>query len=288
MNDYKAVRSSLDISKSIAFYLEMSDPAAFRLRDRAGSIRTINDILQGRSEKTVEAMLAELEQKGGTYYAGEIAILRQNIQDFQRQKMMLTQPYCKSSGKTYRFRTFDNSIGRSLKIVDQKLFDRAAKAGFPPGFFRETYFDQVNIYCLPEHADFYGSTFQNCAFAVCRISAPSFIGASIYNSEFHSCVLEYADFFEAGIAHTHFHDSALSHVTFQKARMKSCNTIDCTLDSINYLTATLDGCSFGRVTASDVRNLDTATITQGGAGQEECRRNRDTIFQALGVEQEAA
>lgn len=288
MNDYKAVRSSLDISKSIAFYLEMSDPAAFRLRDRAGSIRTINDILQGRSEKTVEAMLAELEQKGGTYYAGEIAILRQNIQDFQRQKMMLTQPYCKSSGKTYRFRTFDNSIGRSLKIVDQKLFDRAAKAGFPPGFFRETYFDQVNIYCLPEHADFYGSTFQNCAFAVCRISAPSFIGASIYSSEFHSCVLEYADFFEAGIAHTHFHDSALSHVTFQKARMKSCNTIDCTLDSINYLTATLDGCSFGRVTASDVRNLDTATITQGGAGQEECRRNRDTIFQALGVEQEAA
>ena len=232
--------------------------------------------------------MAELEQKGGTYYAGEIAILRQNIQDFQRQKMMLTQPYCKSSGKTYRFRTFDNSIGRSLKIVDQKLFDKAAKAGFPPEFFRETYFDQVNIYCLPEHADFYGSTFQNCAFAVCRISAPSFIGASIYSSEFHSCVLEYADFFESSIAHTHFHDSALSHVTFQKARMKSCNTIDCTLDSINYLTATLDGCSFGRVTASDVRNLDTATITQGGAGQEECRRNRDTIFQALGVEQEAA
>ena len=288
MNDYKAVRSSLDISKSIAFYLEMSDPAAFRLRDRAGSIRTINDILQGRSEKTVEAMLAELEQKGGTYYAGEIAILRQNIQDFQHQKMMLTQPYCKSSGKTYRFRTFDNSIGRSLKIVDQKLFDKAAKAGFPPEFFRETYFDQVNIYCLPEYADFYGSIFQNCAFAVCRISAPSFIGTSIYSSEFHSCVLEHADFFRASIAYTHFHDSALAHVTFQKARLKSCNTIDCTLDSINYLTATLDGCSFGRVTASDVRNLDTATITQGGAGQEECRRNRDTIFQALGVEQEAA
>ena len=47
----------------------MSDPAAFRLRDRAGSIRTINDILQGRSEKTVEAMLAELEQKARTQLA---------------------------------------------------------------------------------------------------------------------------------------------------------------------------------------------------------------------------
>ena len=215
MNDYKAVRSSLDISKSIAFYLEMSDPAAFRLGDRAGSIRTINDILQGRSEQTVEAMLADLEQKGGTYYAGEIAVLRQNIQDFQRQKTMLTQSYSKSSSKTYRFRTYDGGNGRSLKIVDQKLFDRAAKAGFPPEFFRKTYFDQVNIYCLPEHTDFYASIFQNCAFAVCRISDPSFIGASIYSSEFHSCVLEHADFFNASIAHTHFHDSVLSHVTFQ-------------------------------------------------------------------------
>ena len=63
MNDYKAVRSSLDISKSIAFYLEMSDPAAFRLRDRAGSIRTINDILQGRSEKTVEAFEAAIRAR---------------------------------------------------------------------------------------------------------------------------------------------------------------------------------------------------------------------------------
>ena len=44
MNDYKAVRSSLDISRSIAFYLEMSDPAAFQQADRARSIRTINDI----------------------------------------------------------------------------------------------------------------------------------------------------------------------------------------------------------------------------------------------------
>ena len=57
----------------------IKDGALIRQTDRAGSIRTINDILQGRSEKTVEAMLAELEQKGGTYYAGEIAILRQNI-----------------------------------------------------------------------------------------------------------------------------------------------------------------------------------------------------------------
>ena len=30
------------------------------------------------------------------------------------------------------------------------IFYRAAKISFPPGFFRETYFDQVTIYCLPD------------------------------------------------------------------------------------------------------------------------------------------
>ncbi len=175
-----------------------------------------------------------------------------------------------------------------LKIVNQKLFDRAAKHGFPPGFFRETYFDQVKLYCLPHNADAYGSLFQSCAFAVCRISGASFIGASLYSSEFYSCALDHVDFFAASFSNTHFHDSALSYVTFQKARLKDCNTIDCALDNINYLNATLDGCSLGRVTASSIYNLDSATITQGGATSEECHRNREAVFQALGVEQEVA
>jgi len=145
MYDYKAVRSGLDISKSIAFYLEMSDPAAFRLGDRAGSVKTINDILQGRSERSVDSLLSELEQKGGSYYAGEINVLRQDVQDFLHQKELLPHIYDKSSGKTYKFRTYRSCDGRSLKIIDQKLFDRAAKHGFPPGFFRETYFDQVKL-----------------------------------------------------------------------------------------------------------------------------------------------
>lgn len=288
MNDYKAVRSGLDISKSIAFYLEMSDPVAFQLRDQAGIIKAANDILQGRSERSVESLLTELEQKGGTYYAEEIAVLRRDIQGFLHQKQLLSQVYDRSSAKKYRFKPYQSCDGRQLKIVDQRLFDTAAKAGFPPDFFRETYFDQVTFYCLPEHADFYGSMFQNCAFAVCRISAASFIGASIYSSEFHSCILNHTDFYGATLANTHFHDCSLSHITFQTARLKSCNTIDCTLNHINYLLATLDGCSFGRVTAAGIRNLESAVITQGGGAAEECHRNREAIFQALGVEQEAA
>ena len=51
------------------------------------------------------------------------------------------------------------------------------------------------------------------------------------------------------------------------------------------LNATLDGCFFGRVAAHGIRNLHTATITQGGATDSEVKRNRESIFAALRPEQ---
>ena len=288
MEQYKAVRSSLDISKRIAFYLEMSDIRNPRFGDRASVVRITNDILQGRSTTSVEDLLSDLEQQAGSYYADEIAVVRQDVQDFLRQKELLSTAYGRSGSASYSFKHYRGCDGRTRKVIDQKLFDRAASDGFPPGFFRESYFDQVTIYCLPDHTDSFRSVFQNCAFAVCRIVGAAFDGASIYSSEIHSSLLQYVTFFQATFSHTHFHDSSLSHVSFQKARLKSCNMIDCALDSINYLDTTLDGCSFGRVTPADIRNLESATITQGGATAEECRENRAAIFRALGMGQEAA
>ena len=81
-------------------------------------------------------------------------------------------------------------LGRKLKIVNQRLYDCAAKAGFPPNFFRETYFDQVTFYCIPDHTDFNFSYFSNCTFAVCRIREATFDGATLSSSEFHSCVMQ--------------------------------------------------------------------------------------------------
>ena len=281
--------SGLNISQGITSYLEKADPAAFPPGNWAKNIKAINDILQGRSKKSAEELLTELDQTDNGCFTGELAALRRNVQGFLHQKALLSRTCNKgSSGKPYKFKTYKGFDGRSLKIVDQQLFDRAAKQGFPPNFFRETYFDGVKFYCLPERADFYGSTLQGCTFAVCRISAPSFIGASIYDSAVHSCVLEHGDFFGARLVYTHFHDSTLSYVTFQKARLKCCNTIDCSLNHVNYLIATLDGCSFGRVTPSDICNLPYAAITQGGATEEECRQNREAIFRALNIELEAA
>lgn len=281
IENYQAVWSTREIAKSIAYYLEMSDPANYPPGDRAKTVRAVNDILQGRSNRTVDGLLAELTEKGGSYYAGEIKGVRRDIMDFQYQRLIRDYPYTKSSGKQYKYRMNNVNPDRPLKIINQRLFDWAAKAGFPPDFFRESYFDHVTIYCMPEQADCNFSVFQDCTFAVCRISDVRLDGASIYGGEFHSCVIKDTTLFCASLADTHFYDSAIDRVSFQKAYLRRCNVLDCELYSVNFLNTTLDGCSFGRVESRLIRNLHTATITQGGATEAECRQNRESIYKAL-------
>ena len=143
----------------------------------------------------------------------------------------------------------------------------------------------MTFYCLPEHADFDGSMFQDCTFAVCRIDGTSFTRVNMWGGEFHSSILDHVDFRKASLIHTHFHDSTLHHVSFQDAGFAGSNFIDCALDHIDFFNALVNGCSFGRVTASDIHSLNTAHITQSGATEEECRRNKEAVFRALGVEQ---
>ena len=285
IDEHRKVRGSHQISIRAADLLEDMRPHHYNGMNRAQTVRTINDILQGRTERTVDAFLIGLRNTGGEDYAQRVEEISREIQAFLTQKELLTQPYTKSSSKQYKYRSYDPPIGRKLKIVNQRLYDCAAKAGFPPNFFRETYFDQVTFYCIPDHTDFNFSYFSNCTFAVCRIREATFDGATLSSSEFHSCVMQYATFFNASIDHTHFHDSTLRNVSFQEARLKSCNTVDCELDGVGFLNATLDGCFFGRVAARSIRGLHTATITQGGATDSEVKRNRESIFAALRPEQ---
>ena len=285
IDEHRKVRGSHQISIRAADLLEDMRPQHYNGMNRAQTVRTINDILQGRTERTVDAFLIGLRNTGGEDYAQRVEEISREIQAFLTQKELLTQPYTKSSSKQYKYRSYDPPIGRKLKIVNQRLYDCAAKAGFPPNFFRETYFDQVTFYCIPDHTDFNFSYFSNCTFAVCRIREATFDGATLSSSEFHSCVMQYATFFNASIDHTHFHDSTLRNVSFQEARLKSCNTVDCELDGVGFLNATLDGCFFGRVAARSIRGLHTATITQGGATDYEVKRNRESIFAALRPEQ---
>ena len=139
----------------------------------------------------------------------------------------------------------------------------------------------MTLYCLPDHADLNFSRFDTCTFAVCRIREATFDGASLYSCEFHSCAMQYVTFFQATLATTHFKDSELENVSFQKARLISCNTTDCTMLSIGFNGATLDGCSYDRVQAFNTSGLHTATITMGGATDEEVEYNRKAIYAAL-------
>lgn len=275
------MRSTREIAKSIAYYLEMSDPANYPPGDRAKTVRAVNDILQGRSDRTVDGLLAELAEKGGSYYAGEIKGVKKDILAFGAQKHRIGRPYTKTNSKQYKYRMNDANPDRPLKIINQRLFDWAAKSGFPPDFFEKSYFDHVTVYCMPDYTHCLDSVFQECTFAVCRMVGTHFEDASLYSSEFHSCCLSGAVFSDSTLANTHFYDCVQHRGGFIRTRLNRCRMLDCLMTGTTFAESTLDGCSFDRVKANRIRGLHTATITQGGATEDECRRNREAIYKAL-------
>ena len=281
IDEYRPVKSTREISTHIAEILEASDPLNYPPENRAQTVTAINNVLQRRGDHPIAAVENELRQKGGEARAEEISGISAEIDAYIDQKYLLRKTYDKHSDKKCKFRTFDLNPEHPLKVIDQRLYDRAAKAGFPPDFFRDSYFDGVTFYCLPDYTNFRQSSFRDCTFAVCRIKNAMFEEVSMTGSKFHSCPLEYVSFYKASLADTHFYDCGLQNVSFHDARLKGCNTMDCTMGEVNYLNATLDGCLFSRVDAYEIRNLHTATITMGGATREETNRNRMEIYGAL-------
>ncbi len=257
----------------------MCDPVKYPPGDCEKVVRGMNDTFQGRSERTVKELLAEVDEVCGRLgiYNEEWLVFRQKVDDFQHQKELLTQPYTKTSNQEY-----DYEMNHGKKMIDQRLYDQAARDGFPAGFFRGSFFKQVTFYCLPEGQDCSDSIFSCCKFSVCRISSfPMFECCSFHSCEFHSCLIDSANFWNTTFTRTDFHDSSLKKVSFREARMESCNVVDCKLDHIDFLCTKLDGCFFRRVDARRIRNLYTAKIIQSGASEEEVTHNREAIFSAL-------
>ena len=282
MAHFQAVRSGLAISQSIADMLERADPAQYNGANRTQTIREVNDILQGRSELSFDMLYSILEQKCGGE-AGQVEKVRRDAEAFRHQKLCRTLRYTLSGSQEYHYEMWDFDPKRPLKIISQPLFDHAAEHGFPPDFFTESYFDHVTIYCMPDNVDCSFSQFQSCQFSVCGIRGAVFDNATLDDTDFHSALLRMVNFTGASIAHSHFRDSSLVSVSFQEARLKSCLTLDCTLDRVDFLGAVLDGSSYGRVAASGIQNLPSATITQGGATQEEAERLRASVFHGQAV-----
>lgn len=282
MAHFQAVRSGLAISQSIADMLERADPMQYNGANRVQTIRETNDILQDRSELSLDMLYSLLAQTCGGE-DGQVEKIRRDVEAFCVQKSNRTRRYTLTGAQEYHYEMWDFDPKRPLKIISQPLFDHAAEHGFPPDFFTESYFDHVTIYCMPDNVDCSFSQFQSCQFSVCGIRGAVFDNATLDDTDFHSALLRMVNFTGASIAHSHFRDSSLVSVSFQEARLKSCLTLDCTLDRVDFLGAVLDGSSYGRVAASGIQNLPSATITQGGATQEEAERLRTSVFHELAV-----
>ncbi len=247
------------------------------------AVQGVNDILQGRSDMSLDMLLSTLREIENPGNASAIRDIRERIEAFQFQKMLRSKPYTKTGSQEYQYKLWECDPEHPLKIIDQGLFDHAAEYGFPPDFFRESYFDHVTIYCMPDGADCSGSHFQDCSFTVCGIRGAVFDNADLYDTDFQSSLIQMVNFTGASIAHSHFRDCNMMSVSFQDARLRSCLTLDCTMDRVDFLGAVLNGASYGRVVASGIQNLSNATITQGGATAKEVRDLRASIFRELNV-----
>ena len=101
MIDYKAVPSGLELSRRIADCLEASAPRGYAPDERPRAIRSLNDILQGRSTRPVDELLAELDKCGDT----RLPAILEDVRAFLHQKALLTKPesVCISVGEGLRW-----------------------------------------------------------------------------------------------------------------------------------------------------------------------------------------
>ena len=141
----------------------------------AEAVRGVNDILQGRSDMSIHMLFSTLQEieKGNPGYAPAVSDIREKIEAFQFQKMLLSKPYTRTGSQAYQYKLWEYDPARPLKMIDQGLFDHAAEYGFPPDLFKESYFDHVTIYCMPDGVDCSGSHFSNSSFTACGIRALS-------------------------------------------------------------------------------------------------------------------
>ena len=165
MAHFQAVRSGLAISQSIADMLERADPTQYNGANRVQTIRETNDILQDRSELSLDMLYSLLAQTCGGE-AGQVEKIRRDVEAFCVQKSNRARRYTLTGAQEYHYEMWDFDPKRPLKIISQPLFDHAAEHGFPPDFFTASYFDHVTIYCMPDNVDCSFSQFQSCQFSV--------------------------------------------------------------------------------------------------------------------------
>ena len=103
MAEFQKVRGSHEISIRAADLLEDMRPQDYNGSNRAKTVRTINDILQGRAQRTVDSFLLGLRNTGGVCYAQRVGEVCQDVQAFLSQKALLSQPYTKTSKKQYKY-----------------------------------------------------------------------------------------------------------------------------------------------------------------------------------------
>ncbi|MCL2837625.1 MAG: pentapeptide repeat-containing protein [Oscillospiraceae bacterium] len=279
--EFQKVKAGLTISQEIHWFLKNVDGQNYKFSDFEQSVKGFNDILQGRGEH-IKAFIVRLKEKYGTLHVKKVDLIEKDISNFLMQKVLLDKVYDKSSSQKYDTEIYPHP-DKPLKIITQKIYDSAVKGGFPNDFFKDSYFEGIKFYCLPDCADFSNSRLVECRFTVCRAVGANFNNATLDGAEFHTSNLQNADFSSAYIRYTQFRDCDISSASFHRSLLNECYIADCVLDKVNFFNIHFKESRVERITANDIKEFRTVQFSMNGATKEECRKNRESIYTAFGV-----
>lgn len=100
MSDYKAVQSSLEISRWIFDCLEDIDPIQYNGRNRPRMIRNINDCLQGRNDMPLEELMEWAAASKGGEYAARVQTSARESKAFKNKRPYWTRHTPRPAGSS--------------------------------------------------------------------------------------------------------------------------------------------------------------------------------------------
>lgn len=172
------------------------------------------------------------------------------------------------------------------KIIPQPCLDAALKENEEISL-KNCYLSDLSI--IVKHGkitDFSGAYISNCIIEIKSAEKISFKGASINSTNIKDTNILNADFTDCGIYQTQIENCNLEKADFTFTRFKGGYIRDSNLKEANLLNAHIDGTWFAQNLTQDVSNLDTISITQGGATNEEVNRLKESIQKEFSQPQE--
>lgn len=165
----------------------------------------------------------------------------------------------------------------TVNLISQDEYETKLAAGHLD--FSDLYFDHIDIKSSPG-ADYSHSRFIDCIFNDADLQGADFSSATI-TGDMQNTSFKDALFYDAYLYGCGIKDCDFTKTSFEKAFFLHVAITNAKMHDTDFLLANLSSVYLRNIDASNVINLDIATISLGGATADEADRHRQLVLDAL-------